>query len=90
MVMWISADKGAKWTRVAQLTAASARNHTYARKPVNAHPDFYALWADGDTLKPSVSHLYFTDKKGSAVWRLPPQMTTEFAKPEKMPLPKRQ
>lgn len=87
MVMWTSQDQGAHWTRVARLTQAKERNHTYARKPVNAHSDFYALWADGDTLKPSVSYLYFTDKKGSAVWRLPPQMTGEFARPEKMALP---
>ena len=89
MVMWTSKDKGTRWTRVAQLTAGSERNHTYARKPVNAHPEFYAFWADGDTLKPSISHLYFTDRAGSAVWRLPPQMSGDFARPEKMPLPKR-
>ena len=59
----------------AQLTAESERNHTYARKPVNAHPDFYAIWDDGDTLKPSVSQLHFTDRRGSAVWRMPPQMS---------------
>jgi hypothetical protein len=88
MAMWTSKDQGGRWTRVAQLTAASERNHTYARKPVNAHADFYALWADGDTLKPSVSYLYFTDRQGSAVWRLPPKMSGEFARPEKMPLPK--
>ena len=88
MAMWSSKDKGATWTQVAKLTAATERNHTYARKPANAHPDFYALWADGDTLKPSVSYLYFTDKSGSAVWRLPPKMNGEWAKPERMPLPR--
>jgi hypothetical protein len=88
MVMWTSRDQGASWTKVARLTAAEERNHTYARKPVNAHPQFYALWADGDTLKPSVSYLYFTDQKGSAVWRLPERMTGDFASPEKLPLPR--
>ena len=89
MAMWMSKDKGATWAKVAKLTAATERNHTYARKPANAHPDFYALWADGDTLKPSVSYLYFTDRAGSAVWRLPPTMNGEWAKPERMPLPRR-
>lgn len=87
MVLWISKDQGATWTRVRQLTKAAERNHTYARKPVNVHPDFYAFWADGETLKPSVSHLYFTNKEGTGVWRLPPKMTTDFAKPEPIPLP---
>jgi len=81
MVMWTSRDQGATWKNVKQLTHAKAINHTYAKKPVNAQPDFYALWADGDTLKPSESSFYFTDKQGSAVWKLPVKMTTEFAKP---------
>ncbi len=71
-----------------RLTAAAEWNHTYARKPVNAHPDFYALWADGDTLKPSKSRLYFTNREGSAVWTLPEKMTGPYAKPVKLPLPK--
>ncbi len=88
MVLWTSKDQGATWKKVRRLTAAKEFNHTYARKPVNAHPDFYALWADGDTKGPSVSHLYFTNKSGSAVWRLPAKMTSDFAKPERLPLPK--
>lgn len=88
MVMWTSKDQGATWKKVRRLTAAKEFNHTYARKPVNAHADFYAFWADGDTKKPSVSHLYFTNQSGSGVWRLPAKMTTEFAKPERMELPR--
>lgn len=84
MVMWLSRDQGASWKRVKQLTFSTRFNHTYAKKPVNAQPDFYALWADGDTLKPSESSLYFTDKEGTAVWRLPAQMTGATAKPEKV------
>ena len=74
MVMWVSHDKGKAWEKTA-LTHGSAagasipisrdkRNHSYARKPVNAHPDFYAFWADGNALKPSVSCLYFASKDG--------------------------
>jgi hypothetical protein len=45
------------------------------------------MWADGDTKKPSASHLYFTNRSGSGVWRLPAKMTSDFAKPERIPLP---
>lgn len=82
MVMWVSADQGLTWQRHKQLTRNSPRNHTYARRPVNAHPDFYALWADGHGRQPSESCLYFTNQKGDHVWRLPVQMEEEFATPE--------
>ena len=81
MVMWESCDLGETWKKVKQLTKDSLRNHTYARRPVSAHPDFYALWADGHARQPSESCLYFCDKKGS-VRVLPQQMTGDFAKPE--------
>lgn len=82
MVLWTSADQGATWKKVKQLTRGSRMNHTYARGPVPAHPDFYALWADGDPLGPSESRLYFTDREGGRVWRLPAKMDREFMKPE--------
>jgi hypothetical protein len=82
MVLWTSTDQGGTWKKLKQLTPASNRNHTYARGPVEAHPGFYALWADGDPLQPSESQLYFTDRDGSHVWRLPVDMKREFAKPE--------
>ena len=81
MVLWTSPDQGRNWTRVKQLTRDPARNHTYARKPVNAHPAFYALWADGDAKKPSDSDLYFTDRQGKRVWRLPRVMKHDLEKP---------
>jgi hypothetical protein len=83
MVLWTSADEGATWQAAKQLTRGSELNHTYARRPVDAHPQFYALWADGNPLKPSESRLYFTDREGSGVWRLPTNMDEEFAAPEK-------
>ena len=88
MVMWTSADAGASWSRSKTLTAGSPRNHTYARRPVNAHPDFYALWADGDARKPSLSRLYFASRDGR-VWRLPAEMTADMQKPTPVPTPKR-
>lgn len=82
VVMWASQDRGSTWTKVKQLTRESHRNHTYVRRPVNAHPDFYALWADGDARQPSDSSLYFTNRAGDHVWRLPTEMTKDFAEPE--------
>ena len=81
MAMWTSKDKGETWQKVKQLTTNSERNHTYARRPVNAHPDFYALWADGHGRRPSQSNLYFCDKEGN-VWMLPREMEGDFVKPE--------
>jgi hypothetical protein len=81
MAMWISKDYGLTWKKVKQLTTESPRNHTYARRPVNAHPDFYAIWADGHGRKPSSSSLYFCDKHGN-VRVLPREMSEELVKPK--------
>ena len=80
VVMWISRDQGRTWTSK-PLTANSRFNHNYPRRPVNAHPAFYALWADGDAFAPSESHLYFADREGH-VRRLPALMESEFPRPE--------
>ena len=81
MAMWISKDNGKSWYMKKQLTNASVYNHTYARQPLNAHPDFYAFWADGHGREPSESSLYFCDKKGN-VFQLPRKMNEDFVKPE--------
>jgi hypothetical protein len=77
VALWKSDDQGATWTKVKQLTNNSKYNHYYPRKPLNAHPDFFALWADGHAREPSESRLYFTDREGSAVWMLPPDIEGE-------------
>lgn len=82
MEMWISTDEGLTWDLRRQLTRDSKFNHTYARRPVNAHPDFHALWADGHGREPSMSALYFTDRDGTGVWRLPVEMTEDEVQPE--------
>jgi hypothetical protein len=84
VAMWISKDQGSHWKMVKQLTRASVCNNTYVRRPLNADPQFYALWADGNARQRSKSNLYFTDKEGSAVWQLPETMTSEMQKPEKI------
>lgn len=75
-----SSDKGRTWKKTRQLTSGSERNHTYVRRPVSAHPDFYAIWADGHGRKPSESDLHFADKDGN-VWLLPRKMNGPSAKP---------
>lgn len=82
VAMWLSRDRGDTWQKVKQLTQDSQRNHTYVRRPANAHPDFYALWADGNAREPSDSDLFFTNRAGDHVWRLPRNMTADFATPE--------
>lgn len=82
MVLWTSRDEGATWDRTKRLTRDSQFNHTYARRPQNAHPQFHTLWADGNPLAASESRLYFTDRQGSRVWRLPVNMDGELAAPE--------
>jgi hypothetical protein len=80
---WVSADNGATWKRTRALTAGSRFNHTYVRRPLNAHPDFYALWADGDAFAESESRLYFANRKGE-VFRLPAVMKADYERPERV------
>jgi hypothetical protein len=82
MVMWRSGDEGKTWIQMKQLTRDSKFNHTYARRPVDAQAEFYAVWSDGNPLERSESHLYFTDREGSHLWRLPAKMDKEFTSPE--------
>jgi len=82
MCLWLSTDRGRTWALKQQITHNSALNHNYARRPLNARDPFYAFWADGDPTKLSESRLYFGDSTGQHVWRLPPAMAGDFAKPE--------
>jgi hypothetical protein len=82
IVMWTSRDEGKSWTKLKQLTHDSKLNHTYPRRPVDANPQFYSLWADGNPLERSDSQLYFTDREGAHVWRLPAHMSSDFVTPE--------
>ncbi|GAA0878595.1 BNR-4 repeat-containing protein [Algoriphagus jejuensis] len=82
MVLWTSRDQGKTW-KSKPMTANSLLNHSYARRPVQVHDDFYAFWADGNGREKSISRLYFSDKKGN-VFQLPTEMTEDFAKPAKV------
>lgn len=83
IALWRSEDRGATWERVRTLTEGSERNHTYARRPVDASPGFYALWADGHGREPSASDLWFCDREGT-VRRLPREMESERACPPRV------
>ncbi|WP_197528375.1 BNR-4 repeat-containing protein [Aeoliella mucimassa] len=81
--MWTSDNQGESWVLEHQLTNNDLFNQGYVQRPLNAQADFYGLWADGDAWEPSPSNFYFTTQAGD-VYRLPYDMTTEFALPELM------
>ena len=81
MALWRSPNKGDVWEHDKYLTRNSQMNHSYARRPVNAHDDFFAFWADGDADRFSISHLYFCTKDGK-VFKMPYTMTEEWEKPQ--------
>ena len=82
MALWLSSDEGATWNKVRDITAGSRLNHAYARRPVNAHPDFCVFWADGNPDEFSESRLYFTNQAGTEVRRLPYDMASDVVEPE--------
>jgi hypothetical protein len=81
IALWESKDEGLTWKKSRNITDKSIRNNSYVRRPLNAHEDFYAFWADGDADKFSESHLYFTNKQGDTVWELPYNMKGDFEIP---------
>ncbi|MGA0559706.1 BNR-4 repeat-containing protein [Larkinella sp. VNQ87] len=80
LVLLESRNGGKSWKKVKAVTNNPARNQSYPRRPVAAHPDFYAFWADGNARKPSASYLYFCNQKGQ-VFQLPARMQNDFEKP---------
>jgi hypothetical protein len=81
IAMWLSDNEGKSWTKVHEVTRNSPRNHGFVRRPVNAHPDFYGFWADGNPDEMSESRLYFTNKAGDHVWCLPYTMDSAHQVP---------
>lgn len=84
VAVWLSKDQGHSWIKEKQVTKNSRLNHTYVRRPVNAHPAFYAYWADGNGEQPSDCSLYFANKSGKKVFRLPRRMQSEFETPQEV------
>lgn len=81
IVIWTSNDKGDNWTKIREVTRGSKMNHGYVKRPVNAHPDFYAFWADGDPFKFSESRLFFCNEEGDKVFVLPYHMKADMEEP---------
>ncbi|HSU69688.1 MAG TPA: BNR-4 repeat-containing protein [Tepidisphaeraceae bacterium] len=84
MVVWSSADQGRTWTKIRVLTRQSEKSQTYLRRPLDANPGFWGIWADGNAFAPSECSLYFTDEAAEHVWRLPTHMTSDLARPEQV------
>ena len=82
LAVWISRDRGKNWNKEHHLTHGSELNHNYTRRPFHAHPDFYALWSDGNPDAVSRCNLYFTNQAARKVWKLPYDMARDFAEPE--------
>ena len=80
VILWERKAPGS-WKPVKAITHDSPRNHAYVRRPLDAHPDFGAFWADGNPDRLSPSLLYFTDREGSGVWQLPETMEGPTAPP---------
>ena len=84
---WETYNGGADWQLTFQHTRNSRFNHTYVRRPLHYHPDFCALWADGNAFAPSPSRLYFANTRGE-VYQLPAEMSGSQARPTLVkPLP---
>lgn len=84
IAVWTSRDEGNTWQKTRDVTWNSPRNHSYVRPVVGAESDspFAMLWADGHADKMSVSRLYFANREGTVVRRLPYDMKDPFATPE--------
>ena len=80
VILWERKAPGS-WKPIKAITHHSPRNHAYVRRPLDAHPDFAAFWADGNPDRLSPSLLYFTDREGSGVWQLPETMEGPTASP---------
>ncbi|MBG0859260.1 MAG: BNR-4 repeat-containing protein [Bacteroidales bacterium] len=81
IAVWAGKAEGVMWKKLRNITGESIRNHSYVRRPVNAHRDFYAFWADGNADKLSESHLWFSNRHGKKVYELPYIMNNDFDKP---------
>lgn len=85
VAIWTSSDEGKTWRKEREVTHDSSMNHNYVRRPVDAHHDFYAFWADGNPDGFSPSYLYFCNQAGDRLWQLPYDMSGDFARPISIP-----
>ena len=71
------------WSKKFILTQNSILSHNYVRSVVNFKKPFCFLWADGDPMLKSPSHLYFGDLEGN-VWMMPDIMEENYSAPIKI------
>ncbi len=71
VAVWESPYPGNQWKKVCDITHESPRNHSYVRRPVNAHDDFYAFWCDGHSDTLSDAKLYYTRRPDYAPVSMP-------------------
>ena len=74
--MWQSSDQGRTWNKQRELTRRESDEPHLRPASLNAHPDFFAIWADGHGRKPSDSPIYFANSTGD-VFQLPENMTSD-------------
>ncbi|MFO7975739.1 MAG: BNR-4 repeat-containing protein [Candidatus Hydrogenedentota bacterium] len=84
---WVSPDRGEHWELVRRITQNSPQNHSYVRRPHNPVDPFYAMWADGDSSRFSLSRLFFTNSTGDELYMLPYTMDDEYAEPIRLDPP---
>ena len=77
---WVSRDDGETWRKEYQLTENSAVNQCFPRRTIDASPEFYAFWAEGNGREKSISTLRFSTKDGK-VYALPREMKEDWESP---------
>ncbi|MEX2397381.1 MAG: hypothetical protein WD491_10160, partial [Balneolales bacterium] len=80
--LWETTDPDAEWWQLKRrITRDSPFNHGYMRRPQNPVDPFFAIWADSDSKKNSISRIYFTNSTGDRLYKLPYKMEGEYAEP---------
>ncbi|MBQ9874136.1 MAG: BNR-4 repeat-containing protein [Thermoguttaceae bacterium] len=77
---WVSRDNGKTWKKEFQLTEKSAVNQCFPRRTIDASPEFYAFWAEGNGREKSISTLRFSTKDGK-IYALPREMKEDWESP---------
>lgn len=83
IAIWTSKNAGKTWHKKKQITANSALNNSYVRRPLNHKAPFNFFWANGNPEKISSSELFFGDFEGN-IYLLPYDMKSDFEKPLKV------
>lgn len=80
--VWSTDDPDREWWPLKRrVTRDSPFNHCYLRRPHNPVDPFFAMWADSDSSRSSLSRLYFTNSTGDRLYKLPYKMDGDYAEP---------